>query len=293
MLDPPIAVAPRLFVAHTPLRILVPRRNFRLRAELPSPMTRQTGTYLDRILADTARDLAARADLPTAPPATLPPARGFTRALAAPGISLIAEVKKASPSRGVIRPDFHPAQIAQAYTRAGARALSVLTEPHYFQGSLAYLEMVRAVTPLPLLRKDFIIHPAQIIEAVGRADAVLLIVAALAPAELRTFLALATACGLDALVEVHDRAELEIALEAGAPVIGINNRDLRSFTIDLEATYRLLADIPEDRLVVSESGIHTPAQVRALTAAGVDAILVGEAFMRQPDVEAAVRELLG
>jgi indole-3-glycerol phosphate synthase len=255
-------------------------------------MARQTGTYLDRILADTAAALAARTDLPTAPPAAAPPARGFRRALAAPGIALIAEVKKASPSKGIIRPDFHPAEIACAYQAAGAAALSVLTDEKYFQGKLAYLEEVRAVVDLPLLRKDFIIHPAQIIEAVGRADAVLLIVAALTRAELRDFLMLADDCGLDALVEVHDRAELEVALAAGAEIIGINNRDLRTFVVDVETTFRLREYIPEDRLVVSESGIHTHDQVTRLRGAGVDAILVGEAFMASPDIEAKVRELM-
>ncbi len=252
---------------------------------------RTTGTYLDRILADTAAALAARTDLPTAPPAiTL--TRGFARALAAPGMSLIAEVKKASPSRGVIRADFHPTEIAQAYERADARAISVLTDEKYFQGKLAYLEEVRAACGLPLLRKDFIIHPAQIFEAVGRADAVLLIVAALAPATLAEFLALAAGCGLDTLVEVHDRAELEIALEAGAPVIGINNRDLRTFTIDLRTTFALLPFIPADRVVVSESGVKTAADVTALREAGVHAVLVGESLMSKPDIAAAVRELL-
>ncbi|MHB9133071.1 MAG: indole-3-glycerol phosphate synthase TrpC [Armatimonadota bacterium] len=255
-------------------------------------MAKYTGTYLDRILADTAAALAVRTDLPTAPPVA-PPARGFACALAAPGISLIAEVKKASPSRGVIREDFHPASIAKAYEAAGAAAISVLTDEKYFQGKLAYLEEARQVTTIPLLRKDFIIHPAQIFEAVGRADAVLLIVAALTRAELADFLTVATECGLDTLVEVHDRAELDIALEVGAPVIGINNRDLRTFTIDVQTTFDLLPYIPDDRLVVSESGIHTGEQVAALAAAGVDALLVGESLMVSADIGAKVRELLG
>lgn len=256
-------------------------------------MARQTGTYLDRILADTAAALAARGDLPTTPPAVIPAARGFRAALERPGIALIAEVKKASPSKGVIRADFHPAEIARAYEASGASALSVLTDEKYFQGKLAYLEEARAAVGLPLLRKDFIIHPAQIIEAVGRADAVLLIVTALSPAELGEYLALATACGLDTLVEVHDRAELDIALESGAPVIGINNRDLRTFVVDVDTTLRLLPAIPDDRIVVSESGITTHAQVAALEEVGVDAILVGEALMASPDIAAATRTLLG
>lgn len=255
-------------------------------------MARQTGTYLDRILADTAATLAARRDLPAARPAAVP-TRGFARALAASGMSLIAEVKKASPSRGLIRDDFHPAEIAQAYEAAGASAISVLTDEKYFQGRLAYLDEVRAACTLPLLRKDFIIHPAQIYEAVGRADAILLIVAALTRDELTALQAEATACGLDTLVEVHNRAELDIALEIGAPVIGINNRDLHSFTIDLQTTFALLPYIPDDRVVVSESGIHTPDQVMALAEAGVQAILVGESLMKSPDIAAKVRELLG
>ena len=254
-------------------------------------MSRPTGTYLDRILADTAAALAARTDLPDAPPASAP-ARGFARALAAPGMSLIAEVKKASPSRGVIRADFHPAEIARAYESTGAAAISVLTDEPHFQGKLAYLDEVRAAVGLPLLRKDFIIHPAQIFEAVGRADAVLLIVAALAPAELAELFATATACGLDTLVEVHDRREVDAALELGAPVIGINNRDLHAFTVDIQTTLRLRPAIPPDRLVVSESGIRTPDQVAELAHAGIDAILVGEAFMASEDIAGAVRALM-
>jgi indole-3-glycerol phosphate synthase len=251
-----------------------------------------TGTYLDRILADTAARLAARTDLPDTPPAEIPPTRGFARALAAPRLSLIAEIKKASPSRGVIRADFDPPAIARAYEAAGAAAISVLTDEPHFQGKLAYLDAARAVTSLPLLRKDFIIHPAQIYEAVGRADAVLLIVAALAPVELGELLRLATACGLDALVETHDRAEVEIALEQGASVIGINNRDLRTFSVDLDTTLRLLPHIPGDRLTVSESGIRTPEQARGLAEAGVHGILVGEALMAGAEIPAAVRSLM-
>lgn len=254
-------------------------------------MARQTGTYLDRILAVTAAALAARRDLPTAPP-PLAATRGFATALAAPGISLIAEVKKASPSRGVIREDFDPPAIARAYQAGGARAISVLTDVPHFQGKLAYLDTVRAACTLPLLRKDFIIHPAQIFEAVGRADAILLIAAALAPAELAELLALATACRLDVLLEVHDEAEVDLALELGAPVIGINNRNLRTFHVALETTFRLRPRIPAGRIVVSESGIRTTADVHALADAGVDAILVGEVLMASPDIEQATRALL-
>ena len=256
-------------------------------------MAQQTGTYLDRILADTATALAARNDLPDAPPRDIPPVRGFARALAASGISLIAEVKKASPSKGLIRESFYPEQIARAYQAAGAAALSVLTDEKYFQGKLAYLDEARAACQLPLLRKDFIIHPAQIYEAVGRADAVLLIVAALSRADFANLLGLTKSCGLDALVEVHDRAELDTALELGASIIGINNRDLHTFTFDLRTTFALRPHIPADRLVVSESGIQNHEQVAALAAVGVDAILVGETLMRCADIGAAVRELMG
>ncbi len=255
-------------------------------------MTRQTGTYLDRILADTAAQLASRSDLPDAP-AQAPRARGFADALASPGISLIAEVKKASPSRGVIREDFHPDAIARAYQAAGASAISVLTEEQHFQGRLGYLDEVRQVCSLPLLRKDFIIHPAQIFEATGHADAVLLIVAALTRPELAELYSVAASCGLDTLVEVHDEAELAIALELGARVIGINNRDLHSFAIDLGTTFRLAPRIPAGHLIVSESGIRDAEQVRQLCAAGVHAILVGEVLMAQADITRAVERLLG
>lgn len=256
-------------------------------------MARHTGTYLDRILADTAANLAARHDLPDAPPAPQP-TRGLARALATPGISLIAEVKKASPSRGIIRADFHPTAIARDYEAAGASAISVLTNEKYFQGKLAYLEEIRAATQsIPLLRKEFIIHPAQIYEAVGRADAILLIVAALTHQELAELLHTAHSCGLDALVEVHNADELETALNVGAQIIGINNRDLHSFTIDVQTTFRLLPSIPHDRIIVSESGIHTADQVAELQQAGVNAILVGESLMTSEDIGQKIYELLG
>ena len=255
-------------------------------------MMKSTGTYLDNILADTAAGLAARNDLPDAPPPLKKPARGFAVALATNRISLIAEVKKASPSRGVIREDFYPAAISQAYQAGGAAAISVLTDAKYFQGSIKYLDEVRAAVTLPMLRKDFIIHPAQIYETVGRADAILLIVAALEKAQLRELYSLATACGLDTLMEVHDREELDIALELAAPIIGINNRDLRSFTINLQTSYALLPFIPAERIIVSESGISSATQLRELADAGVNAVLVGESLMKSDDIAAKTRELL-
>ena len=249
------------------------------------------GYLYDRILADTAARLALRGDLPDAP--LLPAqARGFAAALAAPGLSLIAEVKKASPSRGVIREDFHPASLAHDYQAAGASAISVLTEEQYFQGRLTDLEEVRQACSLPLLRKDFIIHPAQIFEATGRADAVLLIVAALSRQELAELMAVAAGCGLDTLVEVHDEAELACALELEARVIGINNRDLHRFTIDLGTTYRLAPGFPRGMSSSAKAGFAMRTQVRHLRAAGVHAMLVGEALLAQREITRAVESLL-
>lgn len=249
----------------------------------------QSTTYLTKILEVKAIEVAG---LSVAAPAIIPPTRGFYRALATAVPHIIAEVKKASPSKGLIRPDFHPAEIARSYARGGATALSVLTDEQFFQGSLSYLEEVRAACALPLLRKDFIIDPRQIYQAVGRADAVLLIVAALSAPQLQELQLCAQECGLDVLVEVHDRAELETALASGASIIGINNRNLKTFHVDLRTTGELLPFIPRDRVVVSESGISTPMQARELFAAGVKALLVGEAFMRLSDPGTGVRELL-
>jgi indole-3-glycerol phosphate synthase len=223
------------------------------------------------------------------------PARGFGRALAAgKGIRLIAEVKKASPSKGVIRPDFDPVGIAGAYERSGAACISVLTEQKYFQGSLGYLGAIRQAVGLPLLRKDFIVDPYQIFEArAAGADAVLLIAACLERRRLEDYLGIAAEAGLDVLVESHTARELDASLSAGAAIIGINNRDLSSFAVSLETTFAMLKDIPDDRTVVSESGIGTRDDVARLERAGVDAILVGESLMRERDIEKKVKELLG
>ena len=214
-------------------------------------------------------------------------------------VALIAEVKKASPSAGIIRPDFDPVRIARDYERAGASCLSVLTDEKFFQGSLDYLRQIRAAVKLPLLRKDFIIDERQILEAIEwGADAILLIVAILTDLQLRHFHSLARAAGLTALVEVHDEAELDRALAAGAELIGVNNRNLKTFTVDLATTERLAARLASrlrdgTHLLVAESGIHTAADVRRLARCGARAILVGESLMRHDDIPAKVRELLG
>ncbi|MBI5388308.1 MAG: indole-3-glycerol phosphate synthase TrpC [Verrucomicrobia bacterium] len=229
-------------------------------------------------------------------------ARDFVRALRQPkhgSVALIAEVKKASPSAGVICPNFDPVRIARDYEAAGASCLSVLTDEKFFQGSLTYLQQIRAAVGLPLLRKDFIIDARQILEAVEwGADAVLLIVAILTDAQLEHFHTLATEAGVAALVEVHDEAELDRALAAGAQLIGVNNRDLKTFKVDLATTERLAAKLRQspqgrDTLLVAESGIHTRADVERLHRATAQAILVGESLVRQGDVRAKAAELLG
>jgi len=219
-------------------------------------------------------------------------------------VALIAEVKKASPSAGVICSDFDPVRIARDYEAAGASCLSVLTDEKFFQGSLDDLQQIRAAVTLPLLRKDFILDERQMLEAVEwGADALLLIVAILSDEPLRRFHSLATEAGLAVLVEVHDEAELERALAAGAQLIGLNNRDLKTFKVDLATTERLAAWFgkgtgsptasPPSPLLVAESGIHTRADVERLSRCGARAILVGESLMRQGDVRAKARELLG
>jgi indole-3-glycerol phosphate synthase len=223
--------------------------------------------------------------------------KGFERALTAGrkrSMGLIAEVKKASPSKGLIRPDFDPAAIARSYEQAGADCISVLTDREYFQGANEYLSSVRQTVDLPILRKDFTIDPRQIYEArlIG-ADAVLLIAAILTDAELKEYLATAREIGMDALVEVHDSEELERALTLDASLIGINNRNLRTFVTDLKTTENLISNIPPGKTIVSESGIAAPGEIDWLRSLGVHAVLVGETFMRQPSIEAAVNGLMG
>ena len=225
-------------------------------------------------------------------------ARDFIGALAAPragDVGLIAEVKKASPSAGVIRADFDPVTIAKEYAAAGASCLSVLTDEKYFQGSLEYLRQIRAAVDLPLLRKDFVVDARQIAEAVEwGADAVLLIVAILDDAQLQEFHELATGVGLAALVEVHDADELRRASVLEAPLIGVNNRNLKNFMVDLGTTEVLAAQLDlSQTLLVAESGIHSRVDVERLKAAGAKAILVGESLMREADIAAKVRELGG
>ncbi|HMT92975.1 indole-3-glycerol phosphate synthase TrpC [uncultured Thiothrix sp.] len=227
---------------------------------------------------------------------TADPVRGFLGAmqakLQAKQAAVIAEIKKASPSKGVIRADFDPPAIAQSYAQAGAACLSVLTDTHYFQGHEDYLKAARAACTLPVIRKDFIIDSYQIYEAraIG-ADCILLIVSALNDQQLNELYALATELGMDVLIEVHDRAELLRTLPLNAPLIGINNRNLRTFVTSLHTTLDLLADVPANTLLVTESGIHTQADVQLMREHQVHAFLVGEAFMRAPDPGAELAQL--
>jgi indole-3-glycerol phosphate synthase len=203
---------------------------------------------------------------------------------------IISEVKKASPSKGVIREDFDPLAIAQAYERGGANAISVLTEPHFFQGDIEYLAGIRRYVSIPLLRKDFIISKYQLVEAlVYGADFVLLIAAALSKNELKELLNYTRHLGMEALVEVHDKADLTKAIYAGADIIGINHRNLQTFEMNMNLCYDLIPLIPNGKVIVAESGIYEHGQLEDLNKAGVDAFLVGESLMRQDDVEKAVR----
>jgi indole-3-glycerol phosphate synthase len=255
---------------------------------------------LERIV-DATRDEVRRRrrEIPLADlEARLHPAREgrpFAEALVRPGVSIIAEHKRRSPSAGEIRAGATVAGITQAYERGGAAALSVLTEGPHFGGTLADLEEARAATSLPILRKDFIVDAYQIYEAaVAGADAILLIVAALEPEALAELHREALAVDLDVVVEVHDEPELSAALEViDADVIGINNRDLTDFTVDVERTYELLSDVPAGKTVVSESGFHTREQLEELERVGVDAVLIGETLMRADDPEQALRDLAG
>ncbi len=245
----------------------------------------------DEVAARKARTsmaaLAERASAQTAP-------RGFRRALdTAPGFGLIAEIKKASPSKGLIRTDFNPAAHARAYQAGGAACLSVLTDERYFQGSDDGLVAARAACDLPVLRKDFMVDPWQVAEARALgADAILIIVAALSDAQMQEIEAAAVEHGMDALIEVHDAAELERALRLESRLIGVNNRDLRDFSVDFARTYELVGSAPADCTFVAESGLSTHGDLSAMAEHGVRCFLVGEALMRQSDVEAATRALL-
>jgi indole-3-glycerol phosphate synthase len=219
--------------------------------------------------------------------------RDFAGALRATCPAIIAEIKKASPSKGLLAPGFNPSRIAEAYGTGGAAALSVLTDEQHFEGSLQDLESARAATPLPVLRKDFTIDPAQIVEsAAAGADAILLIAAILTGRQLRDFRETAETYNMAALVEVHDQEELSAAVDSGASVIGVNNRDLRTFEVSLEMSMRLAEHMPDRVTRVTESGIHSSADVRRLRAAGFHAFLVGEHLMRSGDPAQALRALL-
>lgn len=255
---------------------------------------------LDKIVATKRQEIAAAKALRSESllrdaAAAAPPPRDFFAALAAPGpIRLIAEIKKASPSAGIIRADFQPVEIARTYELHGASCLSVLTDEKYFQGSLDYLRQVRAAVQLPVLRKDFILDSYQLWEARSAgADAVLLIAECLDDCNLRKLHNEAVELGMTPLVELYDPENLDRVLAAGATLIGINNRDLRSFVTDLDHTLRLRQRVPDDCVLVSESGIRTRADVERLAAAGVGAILVGETLMASQDIGAAVDMLMG
>jgi indole-3-glycerol phosphate synthase len=256
-------------------------------------------SVLDRIVEATRDDVERRREI--VPLSQLefalrdrPESRPFQEALTRPGISVIAEHKRRSPSAGMIREGTSVEDVVRAYERGGAAALSVLTEPSHFGGSLEDLHAARAAAHLPVLRKDFVVDPYQVVEsAAAGADAILLIVAALEPDALLELHREARSLDLDVLVEVHDEEELEVALDVEAEVIGINNRDLGDFTVDIERTYELLSDVPAGKIVVSESGFSARDQLDELDRVGVDAVLIGETLMRAPDIEAALRELTG
>ena len=268
-------------------------------------MSAPVPSVLARILQSTRAELERRKqEVPLAelqargdrrrPAASQASRASLREALRAPGIGVIAEFKRRSPSAGLLRAGADAGQLARAYERGGAVALSVLTEGPHFEGSLADLCEARASSELPILRKDFVIDPYQLHEArAAGADAVLLIVAALSPDELAKLQGEAGELGLDALVEVHDKAELALALDAGAYLLGINNRDLRDFSVDVARTSQLMAEVPGEVTVVSESGIATAAQLAALERQGVHGVLVGESLMRAPDPAEALLALRG
>jgi indole-3-glycerol phosphate synthase len=257
-------------------------------------------TVLDRIVANKREEIALvkqRRDLQALKDAiaSAPEIRNFAEALKRHDrIRLLAEVKKASPSKGVIRPQFQPVDIARAYEAGGAAAISVLTDEPFFQGQLEYLTRIRQTVSIPVLRKDFILDEYQVYEArVAGADAVLLIAECLPGDELLHLYECITGLGMTALVELYDPIHLDRVLATGSPLVGVNNRDLRTFAVDLEHVIRLRSQIPTNVTLVAESGIFTAAEVQRLEEAGVDAILVGESLMRQENVEQAVRLLMG
>jgi len=268
---------------------------------MDAPMAAETksGTVLDRIIE--ARRAAIAHRKKSVPETALrfgvkyaKPVRDFAAALTRESLNVIAELKKASPSRGLIRADFDPVALAKSFEAAGAAALSVLTEEEFFQGDLKYMRDARAAVGLPVLRKDFIIDPWQVWEARATdADSFLLIVAGLGDALLGELLALGRELGMEPLVEVHTREELARALAAGARILGVNNRDLRTLDVRVETSEELIATIPDECIAVCESGLRTHSDLARLRAAGFDAFLIGEHLMAQPDPAAALRNLLG
>jgi indole-3-glycerol phosphate synthase len=251
---------------------------------------------LDTIVIQKKKEVALlKAHGVSRPEMDVDPPRGFMQALTQSSeIAVIAEVKKGSPSKGIISPDFNPTAIASSYEKGGADAVSVLTDEKFFYGSLDYIPLVRQEIQLPVIRKDFIIHELQIEEAINYgADAILLIAAILDQNQIRDYLQMSTELGMDSLVEVHDEKELEKSLNAGSRLIGINNRDLRDFTVDLKTTIRLRREIPDSIPVVSESGIKSREDMKMLEDESIAAALIGETFMRSGDREAALREIRG
>ncbi|MDD4874023.1 MAG: indole-3-glycerol phosphate synthase TrpC [Dehalococcoidales bacterium] len=256
---------------------------------------------LDDIVADTKRELegikrSSPVDKLEKMAFVQSPTKSLSKVLTGSGIKLIAEVKKASPSKGVICKDFNPVKIAKTYAKSGAAAISVLTEPKYFQGNLSYLREIRDTLGdkrPPLLRKDFIFDSYQVFQARAYgADSLLLIMAILSPDKLNELLELSHKLQMDCLVEVHNEAELEVAINSNARIIGINNRDLNTFKVDIKTTQKLKKLIPEDRIVVSESGISTKKDMSDLQSYGVNAALIGEALVSNPDIALKIKELL-
>jgi indole-3-glycerol phosphate synthase len=273
-------------------------------AELKSPQSMETGTrsknILDRIVEARRESVAHRkrvlpeVALKIAVEKKIPPPRDFSSALTRSGINVIAELKKSSPSKGLLREEYAPAVLASTFESAGAAALSVLTEEDFFHGSLADLKEARRVTKIPILRKDFIIDPWQVWEArAAGADSFLLIAAILSDSTLGELLALGHTLKMEPLVEVHERAELDRVLAAGAKIIGVNNRDLRDFQVHIETSLALIEMIPEDCIAVSESGLRTGEDIERLRCAGFDAFLIGERLMKEADPGSALRVLRG
>ena len=265
---------------------------------MSSPPAR-TGSVLERILSFRRQALAQAKQQTQAAKleeraAAAQPVRDFRAALRQNGFNIIAELKKASPSRGVLREHYNPTALAPALETAGARALSVLTEPEFFQGDLADLQVARNLCGVPVLRKDFLFDPYQLLEARAvDADAFLLIAAILSPRELRQLITLGQQLGMAALVEVHTQEELGAALDAGADLVGVNNRDLKTFEVNLDTSLRLIEQVPDPCVAVSESGLRSHADLQRLRAAGFDAFLVGEHLMQAADPGVALRRLLG